>query len=260
MRNSGGTATPSSTWSDAAVLSTNEVFGDGDDIALASVRHSGSLAPGGSYPVSIDAPVPVGLSGPYRLLVKTDTVGEVEEFTFESNNVAQPPAPLDVLPPDFADLYARNVIAPTFAVGGIGLTVTWRVDNLGPNVTGNGTVGSVVAQWNDRIVASVNAVYGDADDRELAVVAHQGELQAGVGYDGSWTGALPTGLSGDFHIFVPRMRATRSTSTPAQESMPPSRLTRRASHLSRSPTWKSRSSRRQKSPISATRWLCAGPS
>ena len=92
--------------------------------------------------------------------------------------------------------------APETAVSGQSATITWQVTNQGAGVTGDGTPDGTVGSWTDQIVLSQDSVFGNADDVVVANVPHTGSLGAGESYDGTWTGALPFGIFGDYHVFV----------------------------------------------------------
>ena len=188
------------TWSDLVILSSNQTTGDGDDVVLHSSAHTGALAAGATYDDTASVTLPLGLTGAFWLFVLADAGGEVGEFN-NLNNLSTA-IELAVSDPDHSDLTVSNVNAPATLIGGIESTITWQATNTGPSRTGNGTPGSTVDQWSDRLVASSNDVYGDADDREIGVVVHQGALDPSGGYGGSFTGIVPTGLSGDFYVFV----------------------------------------------------------
>ena len=202
IENHGDSETPGETWFDHIVLSANDSLGDDDDVLLAAVKRTGFLAVDTGYSVSHDLRLPIGITGSYRIFLVTDALGEVGEDTQEHNNDALSATVIHVSPPDYADLEISNVQTPETGVGGQRATINWRVDNLGPDTTNDGTVGGIVTRWSDRLVASVNDIFGDADDHELAVVEHVGELSIGQGYDGVWAGTISPKLSGFYHIFV----------------------------------------------------------
>ncbi|MFO7906867.1 MAG: CARDB domain-containing protein [Planctomycetota bacterium] len=200
--NDGVTATPGATWYDRIILSLNDTYGDADDISLADVQHVGALEPGEEYSVSTTFQIPLGLNDDYRILVITDAVFEVDEFDKEDNNVTVSQTVLAVSPPDFGDLRISNVAAAATGVGDHRATISWRVDNTGPNPTGDGTPGSTVDRWHDRVILSPNDIFGDGDDREIALVEHVGVLNLGEGYDAVSSVNLPGSLSGDYYVFV----------------------------------------------------------
>ncbi|NLS91835.1 MAG: hypothetical protein GXX96_06600, partial [Planctomycetaceae bacterium] len=200
--NYGALATEMNSWIDRIVLSPDQQFGDGDDLNLAFVPHSGALDINQSYTAAVDVQLPLGIEGDYWLLVKTDASNSVSEFIFEDNNVGVSATAIPITLTPYPDLEACNVTAPTLVLATDDSTITWSVTNRGIAETNDGTPGGAVAEWLDRIVLSANATLGDQDDSVVASVPHSGVLAPSESYDGSWTGTFPSGLSGDYHIFV----------------------------------------------------------
>jgi len=110
--------------------------------------------------------------------------------------------PEPVPPVQYADLGTADVIAPSHAWVGDAVTVTWAVTNHGLGVTGDGEPDGTVDAWIDRLILSRDAIVGNLDDLVLADVPHVGALAPGATAPGSWTGPLPAGVTGDFHVFV----------------------------------------------------------
>ena len=202
VENSGTGPTDVASWSDRVVLSSNDRYGDGDDVPLASVQHTGALAVGEQYTAETDVQLPLGLSGNFWVFVQTDQNNAVFEYLFKENNIGQSTSQIAVALTPAADLEVSDVSVPSVGVAGEPLDLTWSVHNAGTGTTGDGTPGGVVATWTDRLVFSPNSQYGDADDLLIADVLHNGALAAGDSYQGSLAGSLPAGLSGTYHVFV----------------------------------------------------------
>ena len=95
-----------------------------------------------------------------------------------------------------ADLTVSSVSIPSLAVGNPAeAVVSWSVTNEGE---GNTTVES----WTDRVVASLDETYGDADDLFLGEFVRTGFLTVGESYSRSETVAFPVDTTDRFHIFV----------------------------------------------------------
>src|SRR5262249_27532432 len=137
----------------------------------------------------------------------TDENHAVFEYLFEDNNVGLAAAPLEIAQTPNADLATSDVLAPAIAVAGEPTTISWTASNLGDGATGDGTPSGTVSTWTDRVVLSQNAIYGDSDDRLVADIAHHGALAPNGTYQGTFSGALPAGISGVYRVFV----ATDST-------------------------------------------------
>ncbi len=202
--NYGTAPTDVSDWQDRIVLSINEIYGDNDDIHLApSEAHHGGLDAGGSYTATADRRLPLDITGDYWLLVEADGADQVFELNLEDNNARRSDVQITIVLTPYADLAAGAVAASVWrAIAGDPIEIDWRVDNVGVGTTGNGTPGGTVTSWIDRIVLSLDGAFGTADDILLANVTHTGSLDAGAGYDGHWSGSLPTGISGSFHVMV----------------------------------------------------------
>ena len=88
--NQGATATPDN-WSDRIWLSTDDTFGNADDVLIGSATISGPVAVGETYTVSASVTLPIDLSVPigahaFQLFVEADGSGQVVEEN-DSNNV-----------------------------------------------------------------------------------------------------------------------------------------------------------------------------
>jgi hypothetical protein len=200
--NYGAVATAASSWVDRIVLSENDRFGDQDDNQIALVPHSGTLNAGAFYTNQMNVQLPLGLSGTFFVFIKTDAANTVPEFIFEANNVRAADSNLVVTLTPYADLAASDLSTPPIAVAGENATISWAVTNVGPGTTGNGTPGNSVSSWSDRVALSLNTIFGDGDDVLVVDRARSGALSSGSSYAGTFTGALPSGLNGNYYVFV----------------------------------------------------------
>ncbi|WP_168215735.1 CARDB domain-containing protein [Roseimaritima ulvae] len=199
--NFGAVDTQGDQWVDRVFLSLNDRVGDADDVHLADVPRNGVLAVNDTYTQNTLVQLPIGVSGDYQVLVKTDATDQIAEFLFEDNNVRSLAASDITLTP-YADLHATEVVAPELAIVGEPATVNWNVSNAGTGTTGDGTPDGVIESWVDRVYVSTDSTFGNADDRLIAEVIRDGSLAAGESYSGSWTGEVPSGLEGSYHWFV----------------------------------------------------------
>ncbi len=94
----------------------------------------------------------------------------------------------------YANLVASGLTAPAGGRGGDIVTIGWRVDNLGGAAT--------PTAWTDRLVLSADNVFGNADDRLLADVAHSGVLQPTGSYLVSHDVTLPLFVQGNYFLMV----------------------------------------------------------
>ena len=128
--NIGAADTAVSAWVDRVALSTNNQFGDGDDIPLATVLRSGVLAAGADYTETVNATLPEGTSGAYFVIVRTDTADQVDEFLFEGDNELATASTFNVALADYPDIVIENLDVPAPDVSG-SLTITWDTANRG---------------------------------------------------------------------------------------------------------------------------------
>ncbi|HUU96390.1 MAG TPA: CARDB domain-containing protein, partial [Phycisphaerae bacterium] len=201
--NFGNGPTSATVWYDRLVLSTDETYGNEEDLKLASARHTGALQVGEEYTAAVaDVQLPKCAPGTYWVFVEVDENNDVFEYIFEANNVKQSDFQITISQNPNADLGISNVAGAAIAVAGQPTTIRWSAANGGTGTTGDGSPQSIVAGWTDRIVFSRDLNFGGSDDTLVADAPHSGELAANGSYAGEWTGTLPPGLSGDYCIFV----------------------------------------------------------
>jgi hypothetical protein len=104
VTNQGTGAGITSQWTDKVILSTDDVFGDGDDRVLGTILHDGALAVGDSYTGHLSTLLPPGTTGHYKLFVVTDSAAAVFENGALDNNVLEADHAIDVMPRPYADL------------------------------------------------------------------------------------------------------------------------------------------------------------
>ena len=73
MRND-GTAAAKVPWTDRVVLSQDDVFGNGDDVQLATASASSDVPAGQTYTQQVSVPLPFGLTGSYHVFIQLDSV------------------------------------------------------------------------------------------------------------------------------------------------------------------------------------------
>ncbi len=196
VTNNGTGPTVASGWTDAVYLSTDATLDAGDKL-LATVPHDGALDAGAHYDAGQTVTLPVGISGPYFFLVKTDSKGEVFEPGATGNNVAASTAKtVNLTPPP--DLEVSAITAPATAVAGRDFTFSYTVVNNGS--TGAGSTPNFT--WNDRIYLSPTATFNAATATPLGQQTHQGSLDRGASYTNTVTLRLPSGLLGNYYVFV----------------------------------------------------------
>ena len=192
---------PDATWWDKLILSTDDIYGNGDDVMLDYATHVGSVPVGGGYDDSISVTIPSGYIGTAYLFAVADGWGSVNEFIYEDNNVS-PPREIDITG---ADLVTEDVTpAETTAVLSGPLQVTWTVRN-------QGTAPAAAIDWYDTLYLSRSPTF---DATASAVIAwstgynqDQPPLDESGGLHDSYTATatitIPTSFgTGDCYLFV----------------------------------------------------------
>ena len=91
------------------------------------------------------------------------------------------------------DLVTSNVSAPTTAISGQPITVTWQVTNLNNNPAGG--------SWQDSVYLSSTTSITSSSVL-LASVPYSAGLAVNGQYQGTWTGTVPAVLPGTYFILV----------------------------------------------------------
>jgi subtilase family serine protease len=194
--NHGVGITESPSWYDAIYLSRDTMV-DETDALLGSKRHDGALAPAGSYTDSLQVQIPLGYSGSYFVLVRTDKNNEVYEHEQESNNVGRTYERITVSLPAPADLVVPTVTVPSSGTGGEPIEIAWSVANIGANPAPD--------RWYDAVYISADSTW-DLSDLLLGEVEHTGGLAPGKVYRGNYAGVLqadfPGIAPGQYHAIV----------------------------------------------------------
>ena len=193
-RNQGTGSVQAASWTDRVMLSSDNIFGDDDDIVLGTVAEDFALAPGATAPQSLQITLPFSLAtGAYTLYVQTDVGNQVAEVGGEGNNLSTGLAL--AVTRRTPDLVVSN---PTLALPSTAdgrMTVGWRVDNVGANRT-NSTF------WTDSVYLSRDSVLGSGD-LLVGTLFRGNPLEVGEGYTANADFALPAGLgSGDYFLIV----------------------------------------------------------
>jgi hypothetical protein len=171
-------------------LSVNNVYGDGDDVAITTNRVVAALGAGASSTGTTGLLIPSSTPpGDYYVCAKADSLAQVVE-TDETNNTLCSSTQVTVPQPDLIVSGLSTTIA-TVKAGGVAY-VTNAIKNQGGSKAGTFVVAFHL---------STNAVYGDGDDIVSITTRTIGSL--GIGATSSATNAvrIPAGTSaGDYYI------------------------------------------------------------
>ena len=160
--------TPGDVWTDSIYLSRDDVIGD--DVLLKQIRHNGKLVAGQSYTDAATVNLPDDFFGSGFLYVVTDTLNEVYEFNFESNNRTDFSA-IEVLAPDLEVTAELSTFSGVF---GDTIPLDYTVTNTGD--------GSAFASFRERIWLSSDRTLNGGDRLLATVDADQVPLAAGQSY------------------------------------------------------------------------------
>ncbi len=194
VTNTGPGRTIASFWSDQVYLSTDQAFGAGD-VLLSTAARSGELLAGAAYTRTVTFTMPVGVSGNFFFLVRTDVSNQVFEAAFENNNLGFDVDMTDVRLTPPPDLEVTNVDAPTAANTGASIIISYTVENFGASGTPN-------SYWSDAFYLSTDANLNPGGDFLLGQRTHSGALSPDGTYTQSFTFTVPAGLSGAYYVLV----------------------------------------------------------
>lgn len=182
-------------WVDAVYLSSSPTLDRQQAIRLGATTYPHSLPSGETYERTLEVRLPDCLpAGQYYLFVYTDDTNTVVEYDpghdAEANNTSQP----QPITTQFwrVDLIVSAVSAPSQAVSGTSIQVSWTVQNQGDRPT-------PVSNWSDR-VELVRADGGFVS--VLGSFPRTQPLAAGASYTRQAQVTLPPNLQGDFRIQV----------------------------------------------------------
>ena len=183
-----GEAQARAPWTDRIYLSADGTLNGATEIG--SLMRTEHLEAGASYTRSMNVTLPERPDGSFRLLVVSDSAGQVFEQSREANNRLAASGSIQIT---HTDLVVTSVAIPASATGGDSVAIEWRVENAGSH-DAQGT-------WLDRVYLTPNGQI-DSNARELGSVAHTGPLTPGAGYDAVLAVTLPVDLSGTYQIVV----------------------------------------------------------
>lgn len=179
----------------ALALTAGAFQGTDEDIVDVISREVSVLAPPPETSTSIVSREVSVLTGPTEFavadVVSREVSVKVGASEFPITDVIS--REVSVLAPS-ADLVASTPTAPTSAVAGDSIDVSWSVLNLG------GAPAS--APWNDVVVLSVDQVVGNGDDEIIVSVAQLRDLGVGAWYPRADSGTIPVDIAGAYWVFV----------------------------------------------------------
>lgn len=204
VENAGIGPTQTSEWYDALYLSKDQIL-DETDPTLGYLQHLGALDSAESYNDSLETEIPLGLSGPYYVMVRTDKNDDVYEHDNENNNYTRTQSAMQVILPPPVDLVVSSIDVPDSAIAGDSVEISWTVSNVGEN--------TAQGEWTDALYLSADTSWDYYDDPVIGTALLTGGLLAGGSYRvsvsidigdffGNLEADLPGVIPGDYHVIV----------------------------------------------------------
>ena len=192
--NQGTVPTSVPNWVDRVYLSLDTTI-DRNDILIDQLANRAALDSGEEYSSSTDSiVVPIRYRGEVYVIVSTDHHDIVQEWPNDDNNIFVEPITIDPIP--LPDLVAHDVIAPSQAVSGSEIQISYSVTNLGTGETLTDTWADAI--WLTRDKDRPSPAQGDL---LLATHTHSGALDNNAGYDRTVEVTLPSNIeSGTWYL------------------------------------------------------------
>ncbi len=178
------------TFFDQVFLSDDNLIGS--DTFFGSFGFTGSILAGQSIQRDQSITVPITTFGSRFVVVKTDTFGQVFEHANEDNNTTISLTPIDIQLPPLADLVVTDISAPSEALSGDVIPITWTVSNQGP--------GDFTGTFSDRVFLSVDNQVGD--DQTFGTFGFTGTILSGQSVERTQSITLPVGLDDPRFVIV----------------------------------------------------------
>ena len=187
-------ATSVDNWTDAVYMSSTSTL-DSSAILLGQFDHQGTLVAGSSYTNTETVNLPVGVSGPFFFIVKTDSRSQVFQNGQTAGNVGATPAVVTVNLTPPPDLSVGAITAPSSVLASHTLNFSYQVTNAGATATPN-------TSWTDSYYLSPTATFDASTAILLGQQTHQGALNAGDSDSAIVAETVPNGLSGQYFLIV----------------------------------------------------------
>jgi len=184
-----GSETASAEWRDYVYLSQSTTL-DGSEVFVDSYwvgNPHAPLAAGDSYTINRSITVPTSLAlGSWNWIVVTDGTGRQGE-TDETNNAETAAVLIDA-----PNLEVTDSSAPTTAISGETISVSWTVTNTGGL--------PAPANWSDAVLLSPDGTVGNSVRLDSVGVDAQTPLAAGAHYDLALSVTLPSRAPGTYYL------------------------------------------------------------
>jgi hypothetical protein len=195
VKNTGSGAAASQTWSDLVYLSADQILSRDIDHYLGSVPSTTAVNPGATYSGTGTFDVPVGLNGPYYIIVVPNGLSSLTETDYNNNaGVSNLATDVQLTPPP--DLQVTSIIRPgSTAFSGQFYDFSWTVTN-------KGTGPMRVDHWWDNLYLSPDNSTDLTNAIKLTKAVLGPLLEPGKVAMRKVNVRIPNGLSGKYYIIV----------------------------------------------------------
>lgn len=147
VQNDGEGSSTDVKWYDGVYISSDNTY-DGSDTYLGRLQNPSTLIKGEQYTQNMDVTLPVGYTGNYFILVRTDMYNHIAELDNNNNTNASGQLAVDLKP--LPDLAVKNIIPQKKQVlPGDSITISWDVENNGNT--------SAVGGWSEKVTLTTLA-------------------------------------------------------------------------------------------------------
>jgi hypothetical protein len=190
--NQGGTQPVSGDWDDIIYLSTDPDYNLSGAVEAGSYYNDEMLMPDSSYNASVSINIPNTLNGHYYVYIKADGNNQVNEHSFEGNNLLRSDTTLLITSPD---LWVYDLLVPAADSTGQPVTISWKVMNNGPGTIYN-------SGWTDKVFVSYSPVFNPAAVTQIASLNYGVNLYPEEFVSKQVVTALPNNFPGPYYIYV----------------------------------------------------------
>jgi RHS repeat-associated protein len=188
-----GTDPTSSNFYNRVWLSTDQNLSTSSDVLLTEMLFDQVLGNGDHVDLSVTVHLPIARFGNWYVLVQGDHYNQINEYSGENDNLGVSANRLVATLPPLADLSITNndIVAPTSAIAGQIVPVSWTITNNGDAPASN---------WTDQIYLSSDSSIGS--DSPYGTFAFNGVLNPGESVTRTQNITLPANQQGDRYIVV----------------------------------------------------------
>ena len=181
-------------WYDSVYLSRDPFFDAIHDIPIGNVKYDGSLSKNDYYTQQLSTMLPPGISGPYYVIVYSDS--SIPNHVFESNrndNIYISSKIIDIILTPPADFMITDLTIPETGKPGQLLEWSYSVKNQGKL--------AAVGSWYDTIYLSTDKNW-DINDQRISRFFQNGDISPETHYSPKITAMLPAVIPGHYYVII----------------------------------------------------------